>query len=228
MTGDEEADAERRSDLSRLLEGRQEPVVFDVGANTGQFADEILGAEDVRLFCFEPVPDAYNELVTRLARAPQARAFLLAIDEAPGEVEMFVTKSTIGSSLLAPVPGQSSQWMQVAATGLVAAVRLDSIIEELELTKIDLLKVDTQGTDERAIRSAGRYLRPTFIEAILVEINFHTFYREQGRLGSLITLLEDSGYFLGGLYRHYNRENWLWWADALFLPNASPFSTQVL
>jgi len=227
VTGNEVADAERLVDLRRLLNGRQEPVVFDVGANTGEFAQHILSLGPVRLFSFEPVPSAFIVLETLLAGEPHAKAYRLAVDEVPGDVEMFVTKSTIGSSLLPPVPGQSSEWMQVASTEQVAAVRLDSIIEELGIDRLDLLKVDTQGTDERVIRSAGRYLRPDFIGAILVEIHFHAFYNGQGRVSTLIDLLEDSGYFLGGIYRHYNRENWLWWIDALFLPNASPYSTQL-
>ncbi len=226
MTTDDIADRERLEGLGRLLGQRHDVVVLDVGANGGQFASELLTIGAMEVHCFEPVASAFAELSQRFAENPNVRPVRKAVDETPGSAEMFVTASTVGSSLLAPVAGQQSSWAQVAATDTVEVVRLDQFIEQAGIAYIDLLKVDTQGTDERVLRSAGRYLQPGTIGAVLVELNFHAFYEQQGRVHTILQLLEDSGYFLAEFYRHYNRQGWLWWADGLFLPNAHPYSTQ--
>ena len=225
---DEEADQERLSAINRLLVGREDIVVIDVGANEGQFTLELLQIGPCTVYCFEPVKAAYEALTRQLGEFPHVHLIPEGIDIHEGSSEMFVTDSTVGSSLLPPLPGQTSKWAQLASTETVQTTRLDTFIDGSDVGYVDLLKVDTLGTDERVLQSAGRHLTPDSIGAILVEFNFHQFYDGQGRTFQILKLLEDSGYFLAEIFKHFNYEGWLWWADALFLPNKPPFSTQTL
>jgi FkbM family methyltransferase len=221
---DATADAERAQALARILTA--DSVVFDVGANRGQFARQLLAAVPCTVVCLEPVQAAYDDLVAVALEHPLIRPVRLGVAEVTGEVDFFVQESDLGSSLLEPVPDQSSKWATAAERQRVPVTRLDDYLDAHGPDFVDLLKTDCQGADAQVLRSAGRLLDPDRIGALLVELNFHAFYQGQDSVSDVLDVAAEHGYFLAGLFRHVNREGWLWWADALFLPNRAPFSTQ--
>ena len=224
MIPDDIADSERRESLCRIL--TESSTVLDVGANRGQFAKQLLSGVSCSIISFEPGDAAFEDLSAFAATDPRVRPVKLVVADTTGSVEFFVQESDLGSSLLPPVPDQSSQWATFLKTTVVEATRLDDFIDANELGFVDLLKTDCQGADRRVLESAGAHLAPDDIGALLVELNFHAFYEGQDSVGSVFDLAYDHGYFLASMFRHVNREGWLWWADALFLPNRPPFSTQ--
>ena len=224
MDTDARADAERAQGLARILS--EESLVLDVGANRGQFAQQLLSSVSCSVLCLEPVESAFIELCALADREPRITPVNLGVAEATGEIDFFVTESDVGSSLLRPVPKQSSKWATFAARQTIQATRLDDFIEDRGLGHVSLVKTDCQGADGRVLASAGKLLTPDRIGALLVEVNFHAFYEGQDSVASIFELTQARGYFLAGFYRHFNREGWLWWADALFLPSRAPFSTQ--
>lgn len=217
------ADAERRSALTRLLSDGG--IVLDVGANRGQFAMEILETADVSVICFEPVDAAFDALCALAREEPRISPRKLAIAAETGSADFHVQRSDVGSSLLEPLPNQGSEWLTASAVVSVDTIRLDDFLTRENISWVSLLKSDAQGYDKRVIESAGSLLNPGCIGAVLVEVNFHHFYQDQDSFSSILDMMLGSGYFLAGIYRHFNRSGWLWWADVLFLPNAAPFST---
>lgn len=218
-------DLERREALRRIL--RQGEIVLDVGANRGQFAMDVIGIQDVTIHCFEPAPEAFRDLQEVAIGEARIIPHNLAVSDSNGAAQFWVQKSDVGSSLLEPVDNQTSDWLTPNNKITVETLRLDSFMTNMEISKVALLKSDAQGFDQRVIASSGSFLTPESIGAVLVEMNFHTFYVEQDSTSSLIRLMETSGYFVAGIFRHYNRAGWLWWADVLFLPNIAPFSTNL-
>lgn len=97
-------------------------------------------------------------------------------------------------------------------------IRLDEFFTQMEITEVDLLKSDAQGFDAEVLRSAGKFMTPECVKAVLVEMNFSDFYEGQGPMGELFRDLSAYGYRLSAFYPHRNYEGWLWWADGLFLP----------
>lgn len=221
---DDAADAERAQALSRIL--TVDSIVLDVGANRGQFARQLLAAVPCTVVCFEPVQAAFDDLVAVAREVPGIRPVRLGVAETTGEVDFFVQESDLGSSLLEPVPDQSSRWATAAERQRVPVTRLDDYLDAEGPAFVDLLKTDCQGADAQVLRSGGRHLNPDRIGALLVELNFHAFYQGQDSVSDVLDVATEHGYFLAGFFRHVNREGWLWWADALFLPNRAPFSTQ--
>lgn len=221
---DEQADHERATALAALL--TSDDVVVDVGANRGQFAEQLLAQVRCQIHAIEPTPAAFQDLKLFAGKHATVTAHEIAIASKDGSAELFVQASDLGSSLLEPLPGETSQWLTPAGRISVQTKRLETFIREQDFSSVALVKSDAQGFDGEVVRSAGRYLTPDFIRAIMVEINVHGFYHGQDSFHGILELLTDHGYFLADVFRHYNREGWLWWADALFLPNRPPFSTQ--
>lgn len=206
-------------DLRRCL--ARDSVVIDVGANRGQFAEEILNQIEIaRIYSFEPVPEAFDTL-SELARShPQVVPVRKAVSRQNGTAKFFVTASDVGSSLLQPIPGQPSQWLTVTQEVTVATVRLDEFIRQ-ELPSgnqtIALLKSDAQGSDLDVLLSAGEFLNPKSIQSILVEINFSSFYTGQQSYHEIFATLDKAGYRMAWMYPHRAHDEWLWWADVLFI-----------
>ncbi|MCG3776112.1 MAG: hypothetical protein JW395_2961 [Nitrospira sp.] len=95
----EMADGERFRDLARILPKGE--TVFDVGANRGQFAIEVLQAQELTVYCFEPGEDAFEQL-SRVSRTDSGIIPVqVAVGEVTGTAKFFVQKSDVGSSLLA-------------------------------------------------------------------------------------------------------------------------------
>ena len=206
-------------DLRRVLS--KQSVILDVGANRGQFAEEILAITSVeKIYSFEPVPDAYVELLAVAERHPQIIPVDFAVSTSTGSASFFITKSDVGSSLLAPLPGQPSQWLTLEHEVIVQTIRLDDFIRErfpAGQEKISLLKSDAQGADLTVLQSAGDFLSPNYIESILVEINFANFYQGQQSYHQIFSLLDRAGYRMAWMYPHRAHDEWLWWADVLFI-----------
>lgn len=223
-----EADRELEAFLLKLGGSLESKTVVDVGANIGDFCELALNCGFTRVHCLEPAPEPYVELVDRFGALSAVTVHNIGVSETGGAKLLYLTRNSQGSSFLEPVPGQTSEWANVGDKQLVPSLRLDEFFDREKISFCDLLKVDTQGTDLRVLQSLGVLLDPSRIGSILIEANFHTFYEGQDKFHEVLELLYAKGYFLADLFRHYNRKGWLWWGDALFLPNSSEFSTQNL
>ncbi|MEM7600162.1 MAG: FkbM family methyltransferase [Verrucomicrobiota bacterium] len=204
-------------DFQRLL--KRDGVAIDIGANRGQFAARLLEAcPDLLIHCFEPVPDAFRDLQEKHGDNPSVTFQNKAVSKTDGKIPFHVMESDIGSSVLPPIEGASSKWLQLDHVEDVESIRMDTFIESLDKPFIDLLKVDAQGHDLEVCDSAGDYLNPKSIGALLIEVNFRDFYEGQCSFPDLLKFLEAHGYRLGWLYQHRSYDGFVWWADALFLP----------
>jgi len=197
---------------------------MDIGANEGQFITELSKITEVEALCVELGTDAFQRLKQHIRSLPGVEAVQLAIAETTGPQVFYESESDVGSSLIRPIPGQDSSWACTVGTTKVTTARLDEVISEWGRT-LDLLKVDTQGTDLRVLRSGGASHAPDTIAAVLVEINLHPIYEHQDSFAEVLGELESHGYFLAELFRYYNRLGWLWYADALFLPRTAQYAT---
>lgn len=210
------ADAAIERDFARILGDKS--LVFDIGANRGQFAEKVLTIKpDATVYSFEPVPDAFKDLKILSEIKTGIVPKQLAVSEITGDVTIHVMMSDVGSSLLQPLPGQSSKWLTPAHDILAQSTRLDDFINANGFSKIDLLKSDAQGADLAVLKSAGKYFNPEFIKAIFVELNMRDFYSGQSNFGDIISEVTKKGFRLAWFYPHRSHDEWLWWADALFI-----------
>ena len=221
---DATSEAELIDALSRVLGITADPFVVDVGANDGAFILRLRSVVPIRGLCVEPGPEAFARLVQRLRSNPEISAVQAAVAASEGDALFHVSESDIGSSLLRPVAHQSSRWARTVSQIIVPTVRLDRLLED-ERQFVNLLKVDTQGTDLSVLLSAGSLLEPSRVGAVLIEANFHRIYEGQDSFSDVYRLLDERGYFLAELFRYYNRKGWLWYADALFLPRSERYAT---
>jgi len=144
-------------------------VIFDIGANTGVYSliAKSLNPE-ARVFAFEPMQRVYKKLVLNNSlNAYDITCFECGISNTNGTAIVYDTPTehiysvTVNKNLNAPSA-------EVIPTE-IEIKRLDTIIEELGIEKIDLLKIDVETHEPEVLEGLGKYLTK-YQPTILIEI----------------------------------------------------------
>jgi FkbM family methyltransferase len=189
----------RRPHLVDLLVANGVDVVLDVGANEGQFG-ELLRSWDYRgrIVSFEPLPDAFQVLERKARRDRAWTALNLGLGSADGTEILNVSRSTVYSSILPPLPILT----RFAGEAVEGSTRRDITLRRLDgqfplLVKPGekaFLKVDTQGYEREVILGAQGCL-PHLVGGQL-ELSLTPLYSGETSLPEMVTLLERSGFQL--------------------------------
>ena len=153
--------------LCDALAGRG-PVIVDVGANAGVFfiPIHVAGGPGTRSIVFEPNPTMLTRLRTNVdlnGLEPAVQIFECAISDHSGRSDMhFPRNANLGQGRIdVPYPHK-----RVPDSFEVPVRPLRECLAEAGVTKIDLLKVDVEGLEDRVIfpmLEAGDHLLPRMI-----------------------------------------------------------------
>lgn len=212
------------ADVRGLPGFRAAPMVFDVGACTGQFAVEVRQAmPGARIHCFEADPDTHSRLVTAVRDCADIIPVPLGLGEAPGWLDFRANAEPATSSFLpAATHGHPSVPATLTECRVVKRVRvgrLDDYAEEHGIDRIDLLKSDTQGYELRVLRGASRLLNKGRVKAVFCEVFFKEFYVGQDYFHEIHAFMLQHGMGFSGLYGpcRDKQTGELLWADALYV-----------
>ncbi len=178
--------------LRRFLRHFSVDCVFDVGANSGQYAEMLrrsVGYQGL-IISFEPVPEIFSELKRKARRDPKWIVEEVALDDRSGEAVINVMREDQFSSLLDPKHDEVQLFASanvVAAQKRVRTERLSSVYQKYSdqfRFSRPFLKLDTQGNDLKIAKDARDILHhfvgiqselsikriydgaPSFVEAI--------------------------------------------------------------
>jgi FkbM family methyltransferase len=158
--------------LTRFLEHDPTAIVLDVGANAGQYSELVRGlAPAAVVHAFEPHPVSFAELA-RLASRIGVTAHPVALGETDGEIDIYDYADDAGSQhasvhreVIEDVHKRpSASWKAHCKT-------LDTVAAELALTRIGLLKIDTEGHELPVLKGARGLIEANAIDVIQFEFN---------------------------------------------------------
>ena len=192
--GPPRAYATQRS-LAGLLRQEQINLVLDVGANLGQFVEELWACGyDDRIVSFEPLSSAHAQLLNKAAHYPNwTIADRTAVGAKSGSVDINISGNSVSSSILPMLPNHSRAAPQSAyvATETVAMHRLDDLYT-LSSTDRAILKIDAQGFERQVLEGAPRLLESC--RAVITEMSLVPLYEGQVLGGELWDLLASRGF----------------------------------
>jgi FkbM family methyltransferase len=182
------------------LVGKEDPVVFDVGANEGQTIDRIREVfSKPRIYAFEPSPATFQRLLKSHDGVPFLKIDNRALGANTTSLPFHVTSEhSVNDSILTSTGNWDTRAVQVAVS------TIDDVCKEFDISTIDFLKIDTQGYDLQVLRGARKMLSERRIRSVLCEVIFQSMYHDQPQLTEFLALLSSIGYQLFGIYeQHY-------------------------
>jgi FkbM family methyltransferase len=194
-------------------------TVFDVGANTGQFAraiHEVL--PDAFIYSFEPLRDCFTELQKAMSEVRIFRGFNTALAEMEGEAEFYRSDWSPSSSLL-PMEQLHKQNFPFTAGETKEKVkirRLDDCAEELNIEKEILVKLDVQGAEDKVIEGGRKLIQRAKI--LIVETSMDSLYKGQPLFADIFKQLEALGFrYRGALNQALSElDGSVLYADSIF------------
>jgi len=211
-------------DLQKIVSTKP-PMIFDVGANKGGTYQMFRSLfPQATIHAFEPDPRVYEKLKAKAGNDPQAHLHQLAVSDSNAELQFHVTQASEKNSLLAPLPPGGANPSEAANALLetikVQSVTLDDFTAQQGITRIDLLKMDIEGAEIRALEGARGLIQRCAIGCLYLELTFSRSSAEAPLAAEVISYLDARGYRLSCLYnlQHSKNSPALAYCDGLFVP----------
>lgn len=195
--------------------------VLDIGANSGQFIQEIrqMGYRG-SVVSFEPLSSAHKSLLKKSLSDPSWLVYeRCAIGSCDGSAVINISGNSVSSSILQMNEAHKSA--EITSIYMdseeVRTYKLDSIYENLQNNFKDFIKIDTQGFEWEVLLGATETLNKVF--GILVETSFIELYSGQKLWLEIIQYLELRGFQLWALQPGFmdSKTGQLLQADVIFI-----------
>ncbi|MDR1741412.1 MAG: FkbM family methyltransferase [Synergistaceae bacterium] len=192
--------------------GQLNPVLLDVGANTGSFSLLPCVVPGLSVVAFEPQRRCWEILNSNIRLngiEKSVRALRLALSDRSGSTQIKTPRDALASGLatLGEKPLRFSDWVVED----VPVSTLDAEVDGLALERVDLIKIDTEGHELFVLRGAKETLR-RFRPLVVAEV-WPVNTAQNGYDSDMILSYMSS---LGYLHRQIDDE------DVLFYPSECP------
>lgn len=134
-------------------------TVLDIGANTGAYA--LIAATDNfqrKVYAFEPVPKVFKYLKrnVELNKADNLQINSSAITNYDGDITLYITSAAIPKT-----SSTAKEFKRVGANEAtsVRALTVDSFVTMNNISKVDLIKIDTETTEHLVLQGANNVLQ---------------------------------------------------------------------
>jgi FkbM family methyltransferase len=208
--------------LEAMLTQHGVNLVFDVGANAGQFGGELRRHLRYRgrIVSFEPTLAAHKALLRNAAGdAHWHVAERVALGASDGQIDIGVSDNSVSSSVLpmldahiAAAPGSA-----YTAVETVKLTTLDTLaLEYFRTDSVALLKIDTQGFEAEVLKGAQQTLARSV--GLQLELSLTPLYAGQLLLPEMLAQITSEGFELWALVPTFadDRSGRLLQVDATF------------
>jgi len=188
--------------LAHLLREAGIDLVLDVGANAGQYAAGLrLFGYAGRIVSFEPLSSAHEQLSCAARRGGWEVAPRMAIGDVDREISIHLAGNSVSSSILDMLPTHESAAPGSAyvSSETVPMRRLDGVAGDyLAGARSVLLKIDTQGYEDRVLTGAAGILDR--VAAIQTELSLIPLYAGQPLFDDMRRRIEAIGFELYAVF----------------------------
>jgi FkbM family methyltransferase len=185
---------QRRPELIDFLSAREVNLVYDVGANGGQFGAS-LRAHGYRgsIVSFEPANGPFTELTEKARSDTRWTAHKVALGSSPGKARLHVSKFSTYNSLLNQTQNAAAfeEASSVTHVEEVDIARLDDLCEMTASSRV-FLKIDTQGFERQVLGGAESVLKAAL--GVLLELSIVHMYESVWMFEEAIGFMKSVGF----------------------------------
>jgi FkbM family methyltransferase len=167
---------------------KPDSIVIDAGANIGTFT--VLAASIAKrgkVYAFEPAASTRETIVKNTNGAENIVVVPCALGEKGGTAEMLVHTVSPGMSMLSDAGLTVQKGMRGVVAEKIEVVALDDFVAQNGLTKVDFIKMDTEGYEKQIIRGARETIRR--FKPVIAASAYH-FARDKEDIPKLIRDIE--------------------------------------
>ncbi len=182
-------------------------TILDVGANIGQFAKFIYGVfPNALIYSFEPIEECYDKLKVNMKDSKNFRAFNFALGSKDEEMNFYLNDFTPSSSLL-KITDNSIENFPITKNQKISKVsvkKLDGLINDLEIRKNVLMKIDVQGFEKSVLEGSILFIEK-FVKLLIVETSIIPLYENESSFEQIYDLITKLGFdYKGNLDQLYS------------------------
>ncbi|BCA57119.1 hypothetical protein W02_42590 [Nitrospira sp. KM1] len=182
----------------RLFETRGIDLVYDIGANVGQFALELRrSGYRGRIISFEPLESAFHTLSETAESDPRWEACNYALGDQDSTAEINVARNSWSSSLLSilPIHVSAAPHSAYVGTQTVRVRTLDSVFwTYCKPEDRVFIKIDTQGFAKNVLVGSEHTLER--VDGLQIEMSLVPLYEGEPLIDELISFLRGKGFTL--------------------------------
>lgn len=152
---------------------KKEPIMFDIGANRGDYAENLLKEfPKAKIFAFEPIPSAY-ELLKKKLLGSTVQVFNIGFGSEKAIKKIYSYVQDMGSphsSMFGEVFTKIHHVKALKETDF-SCTTVDDFCSENGINSIDFMKIDTEGNEFNILRGATRMINENRVHFIQFEFN---------------------------------------------------------
>jgi FkbM family methyltransferase len=216
------SDRDLKRQFVRHLESHQVNVVFDIGANSGQYAAGLRKAGFTgRLISFEPLSEPFSRLQSNASKDPLWDVRRCALGDTDGTITVNVAGNAGESSSVLPMLKSHQDAYPPAnyvGTEEVPIHRLDAVASEiLKPNDKVFLKIDVQGFEQHVL-AGGESTINDRCAGLQLELSFLPLYEGGMLINQALDLVYSMGFTLTGLLPCFvdPRDGQMLQADGIF------------
>lgn len=207
----------------KRLAGLGPLTIFDVGAYIGEISKvyaELFPAAQV--YSFEPFFGSFEQLKRNMTSFPNVHVYNMGLLDRGGRQQFYSNTFAPTNSLLEPDSAADKTWgkgvVQTQALIECEFATLDEFIEKNNIAKVDILKMDVQGTETRVLTGATKALNEGRIAVIYSEIITMPTYKDQKKLWEILRAFDEHGMVLHNVYNlQFQDDGTIKQFDAIFV-----------
>lgn len=187
----------RYLELQSVLNHKHDIVVYDIGANRGDFASFLTKLPTLEaVYCFEPIPDVFQELLYKTQTSKNIRCFQVALGDQCGMKRMYVNDFSPSSSMLPidPIHIEEFPHTEKSHEVEVRMMTLEEAVREFRLLPPDFIKIDVQGFEDRVINGGREIIKRA--KFCMLELSLVSLYEESVLLPEMNRLMRELGFSL--------------------------------
>lgn len=172
------------------------PIILEAGAHVGDDTIAMLDLwKDATLYAFEPIPDLYAKLESRVGHYSRAHTYQLGLSDKSGKSKIYVSSgaSDASSSILKPKKHlEINPAVKFNKTITIETVTVSDWIKESAINRIDFMWLDLQGMELSVLKHVGPVLDT--VKVILAEVSLIETYENVPQVDELKKFMKKRGF----------------------------------